>query len=109
MCSIDLSMRSTFLNLKQLHRGVVPNWWPSIAKIDDTPHVGAKPDGGADVGLVFANQNRVRHGQQAHQCAVLQEAKNFVLVGDAFVEAHFFDLRHQYLEKRNISKYSKYR
>lgn len=52
-----------------------------VPQIDDTPHVGAEPRGGAAVRLVFADENRVRHGEQTDKCPVLQEFQNLTLVG----------------------------
>ncbi len=92
------------LNLKESDIGVVPDGRITVAQVDDAPHVRAEPDGRAHIGLVLANQNRVRHGQQADQGAVLQEPQDLILVSDALLDAHFLHLRHQHLKVGEFSE-----
>ena len=51
-----------------------------LPQVDDSPHVGAEPHGGAGVGLILPDEDGVRDGQEADQCAVLQELEDFRLV-----------------------------
>lgn len=51
-----------------------------LPKVDDAPHVGAEPHGGAGVGLVLPDEDGVRHRKQAHQSTVLQELQDLRLV-----------------------------
>ena len=52
-------------------------------QVDHTPHVGAEPHGRAGVGLVLSDEDGVRHGQQAHQGAVLEKLEDLRLVRQA--------------------------
>lgn len=49
-------------------------------QVDDSPHVGAEPHGGAGVGLVLPDEDGMRDGQQADERAVLKELQDFWLV-----------------------------
>lgn len=54
-------VHSVALYFKESHIGVIPDGRITVAQVDDTPHVRAKPDGRTNVGLILANQNRMRH------------------------------------------------
>ena len=63
-----------------LNHMVVPAFAWYSPEIDDPPHVGPEPHGGAGVGLVLADEDGVRHRQQPHQRAMLQELQDLRLV-----------------------------
>lgn len=87
------------LNFEQSDVGVVPNRRIHVSQINDAPHVRVEPGCGAGVGLVFPDQDRVRHREQTDQSPVLQELKDLRLVCQALVNADFFHLRDQDLEQ----------
>lgn len=49
----------------------------AVPQVNDPPHVGPEPHGGARVGLVLPDENGVGDRQEAHERAVLQELKDF--------------------------------
>jgi len=49
-------------------------------KVDDAPHVRSEPHGRAAVGLILADQDWVRNGQQPDQRAVLQKLQDLRLI-----------------------------
>ena len=52
-------------------------------EVDDPPHVGAEPHGGAGVGLVLPDQDGVGHRKESDQRTVLEELQDFRLIGEA--------------------------
>ena len=49
-------------------------------EVDDTPHVRPEPHRRATVGLVLADQDRMRNGQQSDQSSVLEELEDLRLI-----------------------------
>ena len=49
-------------------------------EVDDAPHVRPEPHRRATVGLVLADQDRMRNGQQSDQSAVLEELEDLRLI-----------------------------
>lgn len=73
---IEVSALLDPLNFKQLHICVIPDRGIHIPQINNSPHVGPEPHGSARVRLVLADEDGVRHRQQPHQCAMLQELED---------------------------------
>ena len=57
---------SNALDLEEFDVSVVPDGRVNVPQVDHSPHVGAEPHGRAAVGLVLANEDGVRNGQQTH-------------------------------------------
>mmetsp|Transcript_11175 Transcript_11175/g.45261 ORF Transcript_11175/g.45261 Transcript_11175/m.45261 type:complete len:248 (-) Transcript_11175:148-891(-) len=51
-----------------------------VVEEDDAPHEGGEPERGEIVGLVLADDDRVRHGQEADHGRVLDEVEHGLLV-----------------------------
>lgn len=91
------------LDLEQPHFCVVPDGRINISQIDDAPHVGPEPHGGACIGLVLPDENWVGNRQQAYQRSVLEEFQDFTLISKTLVNADLLHLWHKDLKEAHDS------
>ena len=68
------------MDLEEFDVGVVPNPGVHVPQINHAPHVSTKPHGRPGIGLVFPNENGVRHGEKAHQRTMLEKFQDFTLI-----------------------------